>query len=351
MRETPPASFPGLFPIWTDRFVLRPLRADDAPTIAAYRSDPTTAHMQSWSAPYPVEKAQQLVAETIAIGAPTDGEWYAVGIADAATDELLGDVAIHLEWDGHSIEVGYTLKPDARGRGLATEATGAVIDALFSAGVARARASLHPDNHPSARVLERLGFLYEGTDRQAYWSDGVASDDVRYGMLAADRAAWLARPRFCQTVELVEIDEHVMWKVLRLKVHHSQERFVAPNAQSLAEARIPQTIPGTEFHAVPWYRAIAADGDIVGFLMLSAAGPGEPHPFLWRLMIDRMHQHRGVGRKVMELMFGMLRANGHAAMVTSWTNVEDSPGPFYERLGFVRTGNLLDGEVEAIRTL
>jgi ribosomal-protein-alanine N-acetyltransferase len=54
-------------------------------------------------------------------------------------------------------EVGYGLVPEARGRGVATEALSALLAATDAAGV-RVRASVAPDNAASIRVLAKCGF-------------------------------------------------------------------------------------------------------------------------------------------------------------------------------------------------
>ena len=58
-------------------------------------------------------------------------------------------------------EIGFHLKPAFHGQGLAPEAAQAVIDYAFNRLKATALfAGNHPDNEPSRRVLERLGFRY-----------------------------------------------------------------------------------------------------------------------------------------------------------------------------------------------
>jgi RimJ/RimL family protein N-acetyltransferase len=174
-------------PFRTQRFVLRPYRPADAPELSAYRSDATTAEFQSWSVPYPLENAERMIASVLAVGVPADGEWYNYGLADPVTDGLLGDVGIHFSSACRTAEIGYTLSPTARGRGLATEATAIVIEYLFTiAGVTRVEASVHPDNLASVRVLDRLGFVYEGTSRQSFWVGDICTDDAHYGMLLSD---------------------------------------------------------------------------------------------------------------------------------------------------------------------
>ncbi len=54
-------------------------------------------------------------------------------------------------------EIGYGLVADARGRGVATEAVGALLALTDALGV-RVRASVRPENRASVRVLAKCGF-------------------------------------------------------------------------------------------------------------------------------------------------------------------------------------------------
>ncbi len=335
-------------PIRTERFVLRPYRRSDAATLAAYRSDETTAAHQSWQVPFPVESAALLIEAVLAHDGPIDGQWYNLGIADPATDLLLGDVAIHLNSAGRSAEVGYTLSPAARGRGLATEATGLVIEQLFSTyGVSRISASIHPDNHASAMVLERLGFLFEGIARQAFWVADECSDDARFGLLRSDWEAWNSRPRHRPgQVELAEIDFRNREALLALSTHWSQRRFVAPMTTSFAQV-VANDHDETGEPYVPWYRAIVADGEIVGFVMMVEPAPTHPGPYLWRLLIDRRHQRRGIGTRVLDLVTARCRERGDHLLRVQYGQGRGNPSMLYLGYGFEPTGRIVDDEIEA----
>lgn len=334
-----------------DGFRLRAFRLDDAPALAASRSDPTTAVYQIWEAPYPLERAEALATEMATFDGPVAGQWVNTVIADAVTDTYLGDVAVCISDDERSAEVGYTLSPGARGRGLATLATARMIEWLFEHPRRhRVHAMIHPDNVASAMVLERLGFLFEGTDRGSCWVGDEVSDDGRYGMLRADWEAWRARPRTPPSnVSLIEVTEHNLMTVFGLRTHHSQERFVAPMPASLAQALVPESVDGAQ--VVPWFRAVEADGEIVGFAMVADVTAHHPEPFLWRLLIDRMHQRRAIGEQVVRLLADDRRGRGDRRLLTSWVPGHGSPEPFYLRLGFVPTGELVDGEIEAALAL
>ncbi|MBA2317379.1 MAG: GNAT family N-acetyltransferase [Euzebyales bacterium] len=43
---------------------------------------------------------------------------------------------------------------------------------------------------------------------------------------------------------------------------------------------------------------MVADQEIVGFVRLALRTPHHPEPYLWRLLIDRLHQRRGLGHRV-----------------------------------------------------
>jgi diamine N-acetyltransferase len=132
------------------------------------------------------------------------------------------------------------------------------------------------------------------------------------------------------SVTLREVTKENLREVLRLKVGAAQERFVAPNAVSIAQAYFDRDIA--------WFRAIYADETPVGFLMIEDhPAKGEYH--LWRFMVDERHQGRGFGARAIGLLADHVRARPKARhLTTSCVPGEGSPGPFYERQGFSYTG-------------
>ena len=143
---------------------------------------------------------------------------------------------------------------------------------------------------------------------------------------------------------LVEItpDDAYLWG--RLATHHSQERLVSPMALSFRDALFPDVVDGAP--VVPWLRGVLADGERAAFVMVAATTDVHTEPFLWRLLVDRLHQRRGIGRLAVAELVRQLSAEGQRTLLTSWHDGPGSPRPFYERLGFVPTGRDLDGETE-----
>ena len=145
-------------------------------------------------------------------------------------------------------------------------------------------------------------------------------------------------------VTLREVTRENLRDVLGLEVAPEQQRFVASNAISIAQAHF--------YPEAAWFRAIYADETPVGFLMLHD-DPGKPAYYLWRFMIDRRFQNNGFGRRALELVLEHVRARpGTSALTLSHVPGDGSPGPFYQRLGFVHTGEQdEDGELLMRREL
>lgn len=138
------------------------------------------------------------------------------------------------------------------------------------------------------------------------------------------------------TVELREITAETVRAICRLKVAPDQDEFVAPNAVSIAEAY---------FHPTAWFRAIYADDEPVGFVMLDDDA-AKPLYTLWRLMIAEGFQRRGYGRRALELLIEYVRTRpGATALMTSWVPGDGTPEPFYRKLGFEPTGEVDEGEI------
>ncbi len=334
-------------PIRTERLLIRAAEPGDAGPLHARRNDPAVAVHQNWTTPFPMERAEQIVASSSAMGGPTDGEWWMATVCLDASAESIGDLAVHVEWDGRSAEIGYTFASEQWGHGYAVEAVTALVGWLFeSFGVHRISAMTHPDNHASNMVLERVGLLFEGHTRGSYWVGDENSDDWLYGMLRADWEAWRDRPRTPPiTVSLEEIDPVSALTVCKVKPHRSLWRFVAPREWSFADALFPEIVDGAPL--VPWMRAVVADGEIVVFVMLALVTDHHPEPYLWRLLIDRSHQRRGLGKRVLDLVVEQCREWGCSTLKTSWGEGRGSPREFYLSYGFEPTGEIVDDETEA----
>jgi RimJ/RimL family protein N-acetyltransferase len=171
-----------------DGLRLRAPRESDVPRIVQACSDPVT---QQWlgrlPSPYDVTSARAWLhdcQDRLATGTGTD--WVVV---DPVDDVVLGSVGFFDLVPGVDCEVGYWTHPDARGRGVATRATTAVLRHAFEVlHLQRVRAFAAVDNTASCRVLEAVGMTRTGIERQgARVRDGV-SDRALYDVLATEWA-------------------------------------------------------------------------------------------------------------------------------------------------------------------
>ena len=136
-------------------------------------------------------------------------------------------------------------------------------------------------------------------------------------------------------VSLREVTRDTVWPVMTLEVAEDQGHLVAPNSMSIAEAY---------FEPKAWFRAIYANDEPVGFLMLYDDAD-TPKYYVWRMMVAAEHQRKGYGLRAMELLLDYIRSRPGAEVVTVGSIPGNgSPQPFYERLGFVDTGEVSGGE-------
>ena len=167
----------------TPRLRLRRFRVDDAPVLAAYRSDSDVARYQTWDAPVPLAAAVQAVRE-FADGDPGQPGWFQYAVELKSSKRLIGDVGVHMHENLMQAELGFTLAAEHQGRGYAAEAVWAVLHDLFMLrGLRRVSAECDARNDASARLLERVGFQLEGRRPAFTWLKGEWTDDLLFGLL------------------------------------------------------------------------------------------------------------------------------------------------------------------------
>lgn len=101
---------------------------------------------------------------------------------------ILGVTSLHrIDWARRCAGIGYWVRRSRFGRGLATEATDAVVAHAFGTLMLhRVEALVALANKPSQRVVEKLGFTREGIARDAEFIDGRFLDHVQYSLLEGD---------------------------------------------------------------------------------------------------------------------------------------------------------------------
>jgi len=96
----------------------------------------------------------------------------------------IGFIVHYLVLPSRFMEIGYGIIPGERGKGYGSEAVQIMVDYLFlSKDVARVQAVANVGNRASQRVLEKAGFVKEGTLRKVGRARGEPTDACIYGIL------------------------------------------------------------------------------------------------------------------------------------------------------------------------
>jgi RimJ/RimL family protein N-acetyltransferase len=170
------------------------MRAPDVDRLVEYRNQPDVARFQDWELPFSVEMGRRLIDEQAALDGPTNDAWVQLAVDLRGT--TIGDVAIGVRDGGRQATIGYSITTHEQGHGYATEAAGAVVDALFDlADIHRVVASIDPENRASRRVLEKLGFRFEGRSPSSAFVRGTWVDDDHFALLASERTSAVIRAR------------------------------------------------------------------------------------------------------------------------------------------------------------
>ena len=139
------------------------------------------------------------------------------------------------------------------------------------------------------------------------------------------------------SVVLEPVSDRNRRAILALELLPGQQDFVASNADSLEEA-------GEDGDAVP--RAIVADGRVVGFLMYDASNDDEAN--IYRFMIDRREQGRGLGSAGIAAALGEIEGLAHVRKVLiCYEPANTAAKQLYASFGFVEQGLDEDGEMIA----
>ncbi|GEP32702.1 acetyltransferase [Nocardioides szechwanensis] len=167
----------------TDRLRLRPFTSGDADALLALHSN--TRVLRYWDGPAWTERgrADGFLARCGQLA--EEGTGTRLAIERGSDDAFLGWCSLtRFEPEHRRASLGYILDDAAWGCGYATEAARAMLRWAFDTlDLNRVQAEADTRNPASARVLEKLGFVREGTLREDCVVNGEVSDSWVYGLL------------------------------------------------------------------------------------------------------------------------------------------------------------------------
>lgn len=179
----------SVFPtLSTPRLILRELRPEDAEDVFAIRGDPLVTRYNIGLAYERLEQAMDLIAAITRAYLDQDEIRWAILLRGSERVIGIGGYNYWVRRDSRA-SIGYDLARAWWGQGIMTEAVGAM--ARFGFGpmqLNRIEADADARNPASSRVLEKVGFVHEGTQRQHFYDDGY--QDLRlYALLRSEYLA------------------------------------------------------------------------------------------------------------------------------------------------------------------
>ena len=147
------------------------------------------------------------------------------------------------------------------------------------------------------------------------------------------------------TVRLTIVERDDVQPLMRLNLAADQDDFVAPNAVTLAQVAYE---PNATAYCI-W------QGDTRVGLIAMIDCRDYPHlddgddpnsMYVWRLMIAKEHQRKGYGRAAMGHIVRIAKELGLPRISIAAVPSNEAAIGLYEKLGFHKTGRIIEGEIE-----
>lgn len=173
--------------LYTERLILRDWTMDDAEDLYEYASNPHVGPAAGWEPHGSFQVSLEYLESAI-----ESGDTYAVELKE--NRKVIGSVGVHRDKlrSPHvaSRTIGYVLDEEYWGHGLMTEAVTEVMRHAFEdLGMQILSIQHFPDNERSRRVIQKCGFVYEGTIRmEGLDFDGRPRDALTYSVTPAEWA-------------------------------------------------------------------------------------------------------------------------------------------------------------------
>ena len=178
-----------------DLVELRPVTAEDVVRLHALMRDPEVGRLtgsvhddtEAEVDPWTVAQLQEVYARWA-----DDTDRLVWAVVDRGTGQVVGE-AVLLDHDPGNASIGFRVwLSGARDRGLGTEVTRLAVGHAFEGlGLHRVELEVYAFNPRARRVYEKVGFVLEGTKREALRYADAWVDCHVMGMLAQE---WRPRP-------------------------------------------------------------------------------------------------------------------------------------------------------------
>ena len=161
---------------------LEPLGMEHSAAVEELVRDPLSVRFTRIPEPAPPDFVQQWIGRYDE--GRRDGTREGFAVVDRDGGFLGLALAPSIEREAATAELGYIVAPEARGRGVGTEALRLLTDWALAQGMARLELRISVENEASKRVAVRCGYELEGVLRSTYLKVGVREDTEVWSRLA-----------------------------------------------------------------------------------------------------------------------------------------------------------------------
>lgn len=166
-----------------------PVHSAHAQALFPLMCDEGLTHYLAWAPHHDVAETQEVLDALVRAQAQGAAYHWTI-FEDGAARGVISLIDVrrrHRLWTLERAEIAYWIDVNQQGRGLATEATRAVVDAAFlQLGLNRLIISHTSANPASGRIPVALGFRFVGTEKEFFSKDGMWFDMNHFELLARD---------------------------------------------------------------------------------------------------------------------------------------------------------------------
>src|SRR5690606_34531694 len=145
------------------------------------------------------------------------------------------------------------------------------------------------------------------------------------------------------TISLKQLDTENWYTCCELKVAEEQKQFMEPNAVSIVQSKFEPTLKPLAIY----------DGDtMVGFLMYNSVPEELDAYWIYRIMIDKQFQYKGIGKTASSLMIDHMVSSLQAHKIAvGYHPANQGAHSLYASLGFVDEGVRFGKEMAVVKTI
>lgn len=146
-----------------------------------------------------------------------------------------------------------------------------------------------------------------------------------------------------ENVKIVELNAENWYQCCELEVSAEQKGYMEPNAISIAQSKFEPTLK-------PY--AIYAEDKIVGFLMYNSVLEELDGYWVYRIMVDKEFQGKGIGKIATKLMISEIAKLPNAKKIVVGYHPENlGAHNLYASLGFIDNGDRFGKEMAVIKNI